>query len=416
MFSKSGVLQFEINEGDSSTNLKRIEKLLLQLNPDKGTLLVLPELWAYGFVYSRVDEFAKQTPKLLNSLQKLAMLKGVFFAGSLLEKIETSEKPYNTLFIVGPEGVIGSYRKAHLFSLWKEDIYYSPGDSFKPIETPHGVIGALVCYDLRFPAIASRQCFYGARLIVVSAQWPDSRKDHWRTLLRARAIENQVFVVAANGCGTACGQNLAGHSMIIAPDGRVLADAGDKQHGVSVVLDQEELVALRSRFCSVGHQKYPVKNTDKILDLHNLQRHVRQIQKQGSKIAFTNGCFDILHCGHVDYLEQARNTADCLIVGLNSDTSVKAIKGNSRPVNNEFDRARVLAALGVVDFVVLFDDMTPRELITTLLPDILVKGADWSEDTIVGAAEVKQMGGKVIRIPFEHNVSTTQVIAKIKNC
>ncbi|MCI5218295.1 MAG: D-glycero-beta-D-manno-heptose 1-phosphate adenylyltransferase [Candidatus Electrothrix sp. LOE2] len=137
------------------------------------------------------------------------------------------------------------------------------------------------------------------------------------------------------------------------------------------------------------------------------------MRDQGSRIVFTNGCFDLVHAGHVSYLEEARRCGDCLVIGLNSDRSVRALKGPSRPVNSELERARVLAALGCVDFVVLFDEETPLGLITTLLPDILVKGADWPEERIVGAAEVKAAGGKIVRIAFTCQTSTTAVIDKI---
>jgi rfaE bifunctional protein nucleotidyltransferase chain/domain len=138
-------------------------------------------------------------------------------------------------------------------------------------------------------------------------------------------------------------------------------------------------------------------------------------RQQKSKIAFTNGCFDILHSGHVAYLEKARRTADCLVVGLNSDSSVQAIKGADRPVNPENERARVLAGLACVDYVVTFDDETPQNLITAILPDVLVKGADWDESEIVGAPEVKTAGEKVVRIAFERDISTTKVIQRIRD-
>ena len=152
----------------------------------------------------------------------------------------------------------------------------------------------------------------------------------------------------------------------------------------------------------------------KIRSLDELLPELALIRRQGSRIAFTNGCFDILHAGHVSYLEEARRTADCLVVGLNTDASVRVLKGPGRPVNSEADRARVLAALGCVDFVVLFAEETPLRLITALLPDVLVKGADWAEDQIVGAAEVKAAGGRVARIAFEHDRSTTGLIDRIK--
>ena len=142
-------------------------------------------------------------------------------------------------------------------------------------------------------------------------------------------------------------------------------------------------------------------------ELANIRRH-------GSRIAFTNGCFDILHAGHVSYLEAARRTADCLVVGLNADVSVRGLKGPGRPVNPEAERARVLAALGCVDYVVLFGEETPLGLITAIRPDVLVKGADWPEEQIVGAAEVRAVGGRVERIAFTYDRSTTGLLTRIR--
>ncbi|MDH3393789.1 MAG: D-glycero-beta-D-manno-heptose 1-phosphate adenylyltransferase [Desulfobulbaceae bacterium] len=134
----------------------------------------------------------------------------------------------------------------------------------------------------------------------------------------------------------------------------------------------------------------------------------------GRKVVFTNGCFDILHTGHVTYLEAARSLGDCLIVGLNSDSSIKAIKGPERPINKEQDRARLLAALGCVDHVVLFEEETPIKVITALLPDVLIKGGDWAIDQIVGGKEVTEAGGTVANIPLVADFSTTSLIERIR--
>ncbi|RUM38574.1 MAG: D-glycero-beta-D-manno-heptose 1-phosphate adenylyltransferase [Desulfobulbus sp.] len=202
--------------------------------------------------------------------------------------------------------------------------------------------------------------------------------------------------------------------MVIAPDGSVLAEAGKGEEGRCVSLDPAELLELRRRFCSVGERPWLHADSDKICTLEDLRGKIGRIRNQGSRVAFTNGCFDLLHSGHVSYLEHARRTADFLIVGVNSDRSVRALKGAGRPVNSEQDRLRVLAALGCVDFVVLFDEDTPHREITSLMPDVLVKGADWPEDAIVGAAEVKAAGGRVVRVGFEHQCSTTAIIDKIQ--
>jgi rfaE bifunctional protein nucleotidyltransferase chain/domain len=142
-------------------------------------------------------------------------------------------------------------------------------------------------------------------------------------------------------------------------------------------------------------------------------RVVREKTAAEERAVFTNGCFDILHPGHVDYLERARNLGTCLIVGLNSDASVRRLKGLTRPVNDEQSRALVLAGLACVDHVVLFDDDTPLALIETLMPKVLVKGGDWSVDRIVGRDVVERAGGDVLSLALLPGYSTTSVIAKI---
>lgn len=417
LFTGAGFLQFEVKPGDPAANLKTARRLLEKMQPAADTIIVLPELWATGFTYPRLDELAGETPGLLEKLRELAAEEDICLAGSLIEKVEPDEAPaklYNTLYLTGPGGVMGRYRKQHLFSFWQEDRFLTPGDHPLPMATPRGPVGGLICYDLRFPELARMQTFNGARLLVVSAQWPATRLDHWRTLLRARAIENQVFVAAGNSCGGSGENGFAGHSMVVAPDGTVLTEAGDREETGEAALPEADLQRLRSRFCNVGERPRPLHDGDKLVTLPQLREHLQTIRDQGSKVTFTNGCFDILHSGHVAYLEKARKTADCLVVALNSDLSVRMIKGNDRPINSEADRARVLAALGCVDFVVIFDEPTPIGLIASLKPDVLVKGEDWPEDRIAGAAEVKAAGGRVVRIAFEHQVSTSAVISRIR--
>ncbi len=137
-------------------------------------------------------------------------------------------------------------------------------------------------------------------------------------------------------------------------------------------------------------------------------------KRNGRRIVFTNGCFDLLHPGHIGSLEQARALGDALIVGLNSDASVRQLKGAGRPVLPERERAEILAALECVDAVVIFDELTPREIIARLLPDVLVKGADWPGDQIVGREEVEAAGGRVVSIPVVPGYSTTEILRKIR--
>lgn len=134
-----------------------------------------------------------------------------------------------------------------------------------------------------------------------------------------------------------------------------------------------------------------------------------------AKVVFTNGCFDILHRGHLCYLAKARDLGDCLVVGINSDASVKRLKGNSRPVNCEYDRSLMLASLEMVDYVIMFEDDTPLELIKAVRPDVLVKGGDYDINQIVGADFVRNNGGNVMTIPFVEGYSTTNIISKFSD-
>ena len=152
---------------------------------------------------------------------------------------------------------------------------------------------------------------------------------------------------------------------------------------------------------------------DKIRTLQQTKEECVRLKASGGKTVFTNGCFDILHPGHTRYLFTARKLGDYLIVALNSDRSVRSIKGSKRPILNENIRAELISALGCVDSVLIFDEDNPLEMIRHLLPDILVKGGDWSEEEIIGADEVKEAGGEVKVIPYITGFSTTALINKI---
>lgn len=152
---------------------------------------------------------------------------------------------------------------------------------------------------------------------------------------------------------------------------------------------------------------------DKQTAAHDMTGLCEQYRKTGQIIVFTNGCFDILHAGHVTYLDKARSFGDRLILGLNSDRSVKQIKGEKRPVIDQRHRAMVLSALACIDHIVLFDEPDPEHLIQIIRPDILVKGADWHEDQIIGADYVKKHGGRVERVVLEPEISTTRIIERI---
>jgi len=152
----------------------------------------------------------------------------------------------------------------------------------------------------------------------------------------------------------------------------------------------------------------------KILRRDELLIERQRLRVSGKQLVFTNGVFDLLHVGHVRYLQQARELGDALIVAVNSDASVRQLKGDTRPLMNENDRAEILAALAAVDYVTIFDDISPRLLIAELLPDVLVKGGDYSLDQIHGRAEVEAAGGRVVSLPFVEGASTSRIIERMK--
>lgn len=156
------------------------------------------------------------------------------------------------------------------------------------------------------------------------------------------------------------------------------------------------------------------KTSDKIKTLPEATKQVAAWKANGEKVVFTNGCFDIVHLGHVDYLEKARNLGDRLVVGLNTDNSVSRFKGPERPLQDNTSRSRIMASFQFVDLVVFFNEDTPLDLITQLVPDILVKGSDYLAENIVGADVVKEHGGVVKTIDFVPGYSTTRIVEKIR--
>ncbi|MFC1488245.1 D-glycero-beta-D-manno-heptose 1-phosphate adenylyltransferase [Thermodesulfobacteriota bacterium] len=158
---------------------------------------------------------------------------------------------------------------------------------------------------------------------------------------------------------------------------------------------------------------FPVRMLSKIIQREDLARTIKAVRASGETVVFTNGCFDILHVGHVRYLAAAKSEGDVLVVGLNSDESVKTIKKENRPIIPQEQRAEVLSSLWCVDYITLFDEPDPLSLIKVVQPDVLVKGADWPEEEIIGADFVKSNGGRVVRVSVVSGVSTSRIIQQI---
>ena len=151
-----------------------------------------------------------------------------------------------------------------------------------------------------------------------------------------------------------------------------------------------------------------------VLSRSDLIREVGELKRAGKQVVFTNGCFDLVHPGHIQLLEQAKSLGDALILAINSDASVRGNKGGGRPVVPESERAEVLAALAAVDYVTIFDEPTPKEIVAAVVPDILVKGSDWGPNEIVGREEMEAAGGHVVLVPLEPGYSTTGLIERIR--
>lgn len=418
---KLGIFQFTPIPGSPAANLEKVRLAVSGLAREGSDIILLPELWATGPIAPGETITFDEIIKVRLEIQALASKLGLIIAGAIPEPDEDSDgqRLYDTTYVFGIDGILARYRKINLFPPMSEDEVFVPGDdpctlwvSIKGMELG---IGLLTCFDLRFPELARRLIYEGAHILMVSALWPMKRRRHLETLLEARAIENQCFVAAANAWGRVQDTEFAGASGVRGPSGEIIASIPDKETHISAKLDLNKVNAVRQNFSTAHPPRHWAQTAlTKILDLAALKKTINRRRNAGQKIVFTNGCFDILHAGHCTYLEAARRLGDALIVGLNTDESIRTIKGCGRPINPESARAITLAGLMSVDYVVLFDEPTPIAVIRTLVPDVIVKGADWDEDMITGADIVKKAGGTVARIPFKYDTSTTKIIEKIR--
>lgn len=240
---KAAAVQFNIALADVDQNVAYVEKALRRLAAQGVELAVLPEMWSCGFAYRELNQLATRTPGIVEKLQALSAELSLTVIGSLPEP--HGDKVFNTAYVVDRGRVAGSYRKMHLFSLMGEDRHLDRGDSVLLAETSVGKIGVMICYDLRFPELARRLAVDGADIIVVPGEWPKPREEHWRGLLKGRAIENQLFVIAANACGVVGKLDFFGSSMILGPKGEVLAEAGYENAEPTAVLDPAEMEKWR---------------------------------------------------------------------------------------------------------------------------------------------------------------------------
>jgi predicted amidohydrolase len=245
---KVAAIQMQVVSGEPRKNVVRAEALLHDAAARGAQAALLPELWTTGYSLDRLDELAEEYGEsTLRFLQDTAArLRMAIVGGSFA--VKRSDGVYSTCHIIGPDGaLLGAYSKEHLFPLLKEPQYLRPGAPGSVVDTPSGKWSALICFDIRFPESARQYAYHGARMLWVPSEWPHPRLEHWRTLLRARAIENQFFVVAANRCGQGDNSHWCGHSSIIDPWGNILAEAEEEETILLAELDMSEVDAVRAR-------------------------------------------------------------------------------------------------------------------------------------------------------------------------
>jgi len=243
----AGIYQFDIRQGAVDTNVQSALEGISRLSDQGVDLAVLPEMFSSSFDYPALSEHAQKTPGIIEILAKTAADKSVVIAGSLPEA--HAGGIYNTLYVIDKNGeMAGRYRKTHLFSLIAEDKNLEPGRSAVVCDTIGGRLGLMICYDLRFPELCRTLALKGAEVVIVCAQWPAARIAHWDTLLRARAIENQLFVVAANRFGQEGRLMFTGHSQVVSPQGEVLAMAASPDIALAARLDLTEIEKFRNQF------------------------------------------------------------------------------------------------------------------------------------------------------------------------
>jgi predicted amidohydrolase len=249
---KAAAVQFTIALADIDANVNQVRRALARLADGGCRLAVLPEMWGCGFAYRELNELARRTPELVEEMGRLSAQYGMVLVGSLPEP--DGDKVCNTAYVLDGGRLVGKYRKIHLFSLMNEDRSFTGGDSWLVVDTSIGRLGVIICYDLRFPELARRLAVEGAEILAVPGEWPKPREEHWRALLKARAIENQFFVVAANCCGVVGKLDFFGASQIIGPKGELLAEGGYEPCEPSALLDfsvmegwREQIPCFRDR-------------------------------------------------------------------------------------------------------------------------------------------------------------------------
>lgn len=252
-------LQFNLSIGNINFNLEKGFAAMRRVAAQGAQLAVLPEMWSCGYDYRHLAELAQQTPAVLERWQQVCRETGLVCVGSLPEP--DAGRIYNTAYVIDRGELIASYRKLHLFSTMQEDRFLTAGNRTLVAETSIGRLGIAICYDLRFAELFRKLALEGAEIICLPAEWPKPRQAHWDTLLRARAIENQLFVVASNCCGVQGKLDFFGHSQLISPLGNLLAIAGEEETELIGEFDFTEMAQYRQQIDILGDRRADIYGT-----------------------------------------------------------------------------------------------------------------------------------------------------------
>jgi omega-amidase len=241
------IFQYNINSNDPSINLQRIKESTCLAAKEGSTLLILPELCLHGYNYTCISGWNKwMLPSVSGVIGEIAMSNSISIAGSFVE-IDHGNF-YNTFVMVNSKGlIIQKYRKMHLFNLLGESDFFSAGNEIKPFNSELGITGSAICYDLRFPEFIRKLAINNCRVMIIPAEWPKTRIEHWKILLQARAIENQVFIIGVNCVGPVLGVDYGGNSAVINPWGEVVASLGGNEGLITVPIDLDLVEDVRNR-------------------------------------------------------------------------------------------------------------------------------------------------------------------------
>lgn len=255
----ASALQFNLSVGNINRNLEKGFGAMRRAADRGAQLAVLPEMWSCGYDYRNLPALAAETPQVLERWQAESRATGLICVGSLPEP--DGDKIYNTAYVIDRGELVASYRKLHLFSTMQEDRFLAAGEQVLVAETSLGRLGIAICYDLRFAELFRKLALEGAEIVCLPAEWPKPRQEHWNTLLRARAIENQLFVVAANCCGVQGKLDFFGHSQLISPLGNLLAYADEEEIELVAEFDFAEMEKYRQQINILGDRRADIYGT-----------------------------------------------------------------------------------------------------------------------------------------------------------